>query len=330
MIKAMDSLSQEHIKRTGKFLIGVVCVLLALFFVAKILPGVEYALDVTKKAPDFIHYGTSNGQPWLSAPSIKIKNIATPNISAKAYIIGDVQSGQIIAERRSDTVVPIASITKLMTAIISEEHLDLKKKISITSSILATRGTSGNLVEGEKISAKDILYPLLMESSNDAAKAISSTYGEGKFINLMNQKAYTLGMSYTTFADSAGLSNKNISSAQDLFRLMQYITIEKPFILGITKLPTKEFATRGAYHELRNANLFMNDPRFLGGKVGFTSSAQETMVTVFNLPTQGNDHTIAIIVLGSKKRDEDIGRLLGWYEEATDYPTQPTLTAKRK
>ncbi len=290
--------------------------LVALYVALHFIPGYEFSFSVNKKVERIQYERSAGAGAWLTSPSIGVYNFAPPVTAARSYIIGDLQSGQILEEKRSDEVYPIASITKLMTAVVAEEVFDPKKKISITEDILRAYGKTGGLVEGEKITARDILYPLLMESSNDAAKAISSTFGESPFITLMQKRADDIGMYETTFQDAAGMGAKNVSNAQDLFKLAQYIHTEKPFVFEITKLPSKIFSTRGTYHELRNANLFVKDSRFLGGKVGYTDEAKQTMIALFELPTKNATHTIAFIILGSNNRESDIGKLVGWFQKA--------------
>src|SRR5258708_1018626 len=131
-----------------------------------------------------------------------------------------------------------------------------------------------------------------MESSNDAAKALSSYYGEGGFIALMNKKARALGMRDTTYADSSGIANENISTVYDLYILSKYLKNKKSFILKITKLPEKQLQSSLLLHTFHNFNIFSEDKTFLGGKTGYTKAAKETMLALFEIPIQGEKRNI--------------------------------------
>lgn len=264
--------------------------------------------------------------PALSDTAIEVKksiiqNLGElPRMSAKAYLVADLESGEIIAASNADSKLPIASITKLMTAIVSNETIRYDATIKVTPEALATYGDSGGLVLGEKINATDMLYPLLMESSNDAAEALARSYGRTAFITQMNKKAAALGMTTSTFDDPSGISANNQASAYDLFSLARYLYEKKQFLLSITRTATRKLTTDATTHALRNFNVFSGDSAFLGGKTGFTTAAQETMVALFSVDTTSGNRPIAIIVLGSKDRARDTSSLLTWTREATKVP----------
>lgn len=264
--------------------------------------------------------------PTLSQAAIEVKksiiqNLGTlPALSAKTYLVADIESGEIIAASNADAKLPIASITKLMTAVVSNEAIRYDAGIKVTAEALATHGDSGGLVLGEKINATDMLYPLLMESSNDAAEALARSYGRTAFITQMNKKASALGMTTTTFDDPSGISSYNQSSAYDLFSLARYLYEKKQFLLSITRTANRKITTDATTHVLRNFNVFSGDTAFLGGKTGFTTAAQETMMALFSVDTTIGRRPLVIIVLGSKDRARDTSSLLTWTREATKVP----------
>jgi len=158
------------------------------------------------------------------------------------------------------------------------------------------------------------LYPLLLESSNEAAVALSQYLGQENFIGLMNKKAQALGMVNTKFVDSYGGGDANISSSQDLFNLAKYLYTTKTFILNITSGGLKNTAYgKAIFPDLGNFNLFGDDPTFIGGKIGKTEAANETMLAIFNITINGIERPIAIIVLGSDNQiQQDIQMILNW------------------
>ena len=142
-----------------------------------------------------------------------------PKISATSYLVGDLNTGEIIISKNQNTILPMASISKLMTAIVTEDFSKNEEYTEISKKALATNGKNGELKLGEKIKVGDLIYPLLLESSNDAAEALAEYFGRDNFISKMNQKAKTLKMDSTKYEDPSGLSENNDSTAADLFKL---------------------------------------------------------------------------------------------------------------
>ena len=147
------------------------------------------------------------------------KKAPAPQILATSYAVMDLETGEMLKEHNSTEVRSIASITKMMTAIITlDAHLDMDELIRVE----AVRGISTHLRIGQTISRGDLLHIALMSSDNLAAKTLAMTYpgGEYTFIRRMNDKAYSLGMTNTTFTDPTGLEETNVSTAQDLIKML--------------------------------------------------------------------------------------------------------------
>lgn len=247
-----------------------------------------------------------------------LKRVILPEVSAKSYLIADLDTGNVYAELNPQDKRPIASISKLVTALVVNETISYNKNIPITKAVVATHGDSGNLRAGESITATNLLYPLLMESSNDAAVAYSSFIGSRYFSQLMNQKAHSIGMKNSQFDDPAGLSEKNISTADDLFILGRYLYERQAYLLAITRQKTKSLvSSKFGARELRNFNVFSSDPAFIGGKTGKTTPAKETMLSLFREQSSSGVYNIAIVVLGSDNRSADIAKLREWFREST-------------
>jgi serine-type D-Ala-D-Ala carboxypeptidase (penicillin-binding protein 5/6) len=236
-----------------------------------------------------------------------------PLATTTAYLLVDLTNNITIVEKNSDLKLPIASITKLMTAVVATENIAADSTIKITKQILDTFGESGRLQEGEVISQRDLLYALLLESSNDAGTALASMMDTKNFIAAMNAKARELGMQTTTFADGSGMSDRNVSTAEDIRILVKYILAEHPNIFAITRLPSYKTAT----HVWYNFNIFSSNKNFVGGKTGFTNAAKETMAAVFTLPnpTKQEPHTVLAITLGSGNRKSDIQALVATFSQ---------------
>lgn len=251
-------------------------------------------------------------------------SLNSPQVSAKNYLAVDIKNNFVFTAKVSGAVVPVASITKLITALVATDYINLDNKISIDASALIPT-SKPRLKSGASISAMNLLYPLLLESSNEAATALSQYLGQKNFVDLMNEKAQALGMANTKFVDSYGGGDGNISSAEDLFNLAKYLYNTRSFILNLTagKLKNTAYGT-AAFSDLQNFNLFEGDPSFVGGKIGKTEAAGETMLAIFNIEVNGAERPVAIIMLGSDadKMKDDVQTILNWVK--TNYTGSST------
>ena len=247
------------------------------------------------------------------------KNLSEfPEVSAKSYLVADLGSGFAFAEKNSQEKLPIASLTKLMTAIVVAENVDLRKSISVNPEMLEAYGSTKGLEAGKSFRVVELFYPLLTNSSNDAAEVLSGFLGRAKTIKMMNEKAKAILMKNTEFTDPHGLDPKNVSTAQDLFQLARYITEVRPLFWEITK--GKEVQSFGKIHfdikELWNKNVFINDPNFVGGKTGYTLPAKNTALFIFKFLTNDKKaRDIAIILLRSKNNKTDTQKIYKWLQE---------------
>lgn len=229
-----------------------------------------------------------------------------PNLSAESFIVADVDTGEIIAESQADVVRPIASLTKLMTALVSIEMVDQNKITRISERAIDTYGRQGGLRAGEEIALGNLLFPLLMESSNDAAEAVAEFRGRELFLENMNHKATAIGMNSTHFDDPSGLSEKNVSTARDLFLLIQEVDQTSDYILYISRQRQHRVTGQGVgmsagrAHTWYNNSKFLGDNGYLGSKNGYTDEAGHTLISVFELPLADFEtRRVAIILLDS-------------------------------
>ncbi len=236
--------------------------------------------------------------------------VKIPDLSAKNYLAADLRSNFVfLSKSENQSSVPIASITKLMTALVATEYINLDKEIVVTKEMIVPTSIP-RLKIGDKITVFQLLYPLLLESSNEAAVAISRALGENYFINLMNQKAEALGMKQTKFVDSSGSRAGNVSSTEDLFALAKYLYNNRSFILKISTGSLNKTAYGPSIFNLQNFNVFADNPEFIGGKVGLTEKAKSTMLAIFVIDLGEEKRPIAIIALGSENAPHDIGTIL--------------------
>lgn len=234
-------------------------------------------------------------------PETKIPVQQSP-ISAKAYLVGNVENGEVYLLRNRSMVLPVASMSKLITAVESIDQFSITGTTTTASSTLIFPD-SIQYSEGEIFTIEEALYPLLVSSSNVMAEALATTSSRSHFMDLMSSYAWEIGMPATYFADPSGISPQNMSSANDFFALAKYLYKLRPDILAITRTPKYTLATttEHGYHEIVSTHPFVNEPNFIGGKTGRTPQAKDTMLTILNI----DDQPIAFIVLGSLDRKKD-------------------------
>lgn len=236
-----------------------------------------------------------------------------PNVTATAFLAADLKNNSVLAEKGSREVVPVASLTKFVTALVAAEYINLDKPITITQSMIVETSRA-RLVPESGVQAFQLLYPLLMESSNEAAEALARSVGLDRFVNLMNKKAEAIGMNRTHFADPAGRKFENVSTAEDLFVLLKYVYNNRSFVL---KISTGELNTSayGApiYGDLQNFNNFgVPNAEFVGGKVGQTLAAGNTAIAVYNLTIQGEERPVAFVLLNSQDVKTDMQEMVAY------------------
>lgn len=248
-----------------------------------------------------------------------------PRIIADAYFVGDMDTGETILAKNEQKKLPIASVSKLMTALVSLSVYGGDNVIQISKQALQTEGQNGNFRLNEKFKLSSILYPLLLESSNDAAEAVAISNDRANFMERMNEGTKQIGLTDTSFQDPSGLSPNNISTAEDLFKLAQYIKNNKPEIFAITASKTYKDGS----HTWFSNNQFLKDPGYTGGKSGYTDKAIQTVVSTFSLPLADPAlkipaRNIAITLLHTTDRRRDVENILKYLRDSIYYGEKNT------
>jgi serine-type D-Ala-D-Ala endopeptidase (penicillin-binding protein 7) len=251
-----------------------------------------------------IRFTADEEEDVLNAAAHSLPSSSVGKITATSYVVSNLTRGTTVDSRDADRILPIASLTKLVTAIIARRTIDPDERITIDRSTMATYGNTAQFKVGETFVAKDLYYPLLMVSSNDAAEAFAQAYGRRQFIALMNDFVQSIGAYRTYFDDPSGLSPRNISSASDMALIIDWIKKYDPDIIDITM--QKARTVRG--HTWINPTHFLNWSNYIGGKNGYTPEADRTTVSLFKLGAFGDVYVI--VVLGSESRDQDVIQLL--------------------
>jgi len=240
-----------------------------------------------------------------------------PSIGAISYLAADLKNNYVFLKGNSDRVLPIASIVKLMTALVATEYINLDLVVTVPKEAIVYT-SKPRLKVGQSVSVYQLLFPLLLESSNEAAETIARAFGRDAFIRHMNEKAMSLGMKRTTFDDPSGASEKNISTTEDLFMLAKYIYDNRSFIFKITSGDLTDSAYgENQFKDIQNFNNFADDSMFIGGKVGKTNAAKETELSVFKMPVVGSADTrpIVMISIGSAESKKDVTAMRKYISE---------------
>ena len=224
-----------------------------------------------------------------------------PDVRAAAAIIYDPETNKVLWEENSQDQRSIASITKMMTAVVFlETNPDLNQDVVIERSDTFQASTT-HLRTNDRVSADNLLHMLLIASDNAAARALAriSPYGSDGFIVRMNEKAADLGLTATHYADPSGLLSDNVSSAYDMARLITFVSNDDR-IASVMRTPEYSLVIGRRPITLHSTNHLLGRPGVdvLAGKTGFISKAGYCLATLLRLPS--SNQQVAVVVLGAR------------------------------
>lgn len=273
--------------------------------------------------------------PAASATEPTPVTFDTVAIAGEAAYVFDIQTGQVLYEKNADVVLPLASVTKLMTALVAHELLSEDESVTISDASLRQYGNSG-LLENETFHRQSLSDLVLMSSSNDGAYALAAAAGSllspnnsvSAFVKAMNIRAGELGLTHTSYKNTTGLDISPHESgadgtAADMAKLMTYIVKHAPDLLAYTTESTAEVRSEDGFsHDGQNTNFYIDEiPGLIGSKTGYTTLAGGNLVIAFNA---GLDRPIVVVVLGSGRyeRFTDVINLAAAAQTAINTSTQ--------
>ena len=310
-------------------------VFLALF--GYVIVGMRWVLDNSFKGQKSsellgdVSVAAQNVAPEITnvnvVPSVVGESVV-PEINAQSVIsVESSQNGRpdkIIFEKDSNTPRPIASLTKLMTAIIVLDNPEGSYNPSDTGVVDSLADSQAPMKQDVKLGAvlpvESFLEIMLVESSNKSAYALSEIIGEQKFVGLMNQKAKDIGLKNTSFADPTGLSSQDVSTASDLAKLAEYILENSSYSRIADISGEKDIFVQG-FGDVANTDELLSDkdmPNIVCSKTGFTDAAQGCLLLVIN-NAKNNDYLINVILgagTGADDRFFEMKKLVN-YSSAT-------------
>jgi D-alanyl-D-alanine endopeptidase (penicillin-binding protein 7) len=269
-------------------------------------------------------------------PRAEVEDSGDLLLKSAAVVVQDQSSGEVLFEKNSDAVLPIASITKLMTAMVV---LDARQSLSETLTIGhgdvdTLKGTRSRLKVGTRLSREDMLLLALMASENRAASALSRHYpgGESAFVEAMNRKAAAIGLMDTRFADPTGLTAANVSSARDLSNLVA-AAAHYPLIRELSTTSERTVRVGGRSITFRNTNTLVRNPasgwEIAVSKTGYIREAGKCLVMQAWL----DNRPVVIVLLdswGRLTRIGDANRIRRWIENAAAQGGRPSASLSRR
>lgn len=245
--------------------------------------------------------------------------VADVQLDATAAVLFHVESGGELYAKDEKTRLPIASLTKLLSALVVQDIFRPDESISVASGSIRVDGERQTLYQDEQLAVQDLVSMMLVESSNDAAYALAAAAQERgvDFVELMNRKAHALGMEDCLFKDPAGLDDTAYCTASDLVRLVRAALQSAPQLWPI--LSSRQLSIRSLdgkqIHDIKSTDVLLDSiPGIIGGKTGNTDAAKGCMILVVKVP--GKDDTLIAIVLGSRQRFTDTQNLITWAQRA--------------
>lgn len=253
-----------------------------------------------------------------------------PKISAKAALIYDLSTSKTLFSKDVDDKLPMASLTKVMTAIIALENQKPDNRYFVTKAALVGENAMG-LTEGEILTLEELLYGLILHSGNDAAEVLAYSYPEGrqKFIEAMNNKAIALGLSNTHFTNPSGLQGdgNQHTTVYDLMIITRYAITNFPLFkkVAATFEHTIPYTREHKEFYLQNeTNLLTSYPGVKGVKTGYTPEAGLCLITYLDY----GGHQLIGVLLNSNNRRDEMRELLNYSLKVQG--VLPPTAAKKK
>lgn len=304
-------------KKASKFHVFDVVIILFLLNIVAFTLIIQYVQKINSYA-----------LPNIDKNYLPIKSVSLPqdlqsiNASASAYVVYDVKERRVIAGKNQSLRFSPASTAKVMSAILALEHYDINQVLVVPYNIYSVVGSKMNLVAGEQITVRNLLYGMMLPSGNDAAYTIASYFPGGfeGFVKAMNVKAAALQLNNTHFEDASGYQDGNYTTGEELARLGAY-AMQNPEFAAIVKTRSIQVANANNTHPyyLQNLNELLYYPNVVGIKTGFTNEAGGVLLTAI----KKDEKLFIVSVLKSEDRFSDTRDLMDFIQEKVDF-AQPT------
>lgn len=248
-------------------------------------------------------------------PSVSVQGGMLSNITADSIYVFDLESRTEIFARDAHQGRPIASVTKLLSSALFFDTASSTEIVTVAWPDIDTEGRSGRLQAGQQYQNKELLFPALLESSNDAS-VVMQRVSEENLVQQMNAYVVNKQLTQTHFTDTSGLDDGNVSTAYELGVLSASLYNDYPHILDITRLKTY----LNHINAWMNNNPFVHDTGYRGGKHGYTYAANRTAVAFFDEElASGQTRTMVYVLLGSDSLQTDMERLRTYVQDSVTF-----------
>ena len=312
----MERLTRDPVSETKNFIAFIIAAAgLAAFFSTSYFPGTVGGAFISSP---------------LNFPEASDKKVMSPKfaagaaplaLTARAALARDRGSGAVLFEKNPSAVLPIASLTKLMTAIVVFKNAAPDEIVVIETADTKVPLYRADLVPGEKITVRGLLEAMLISSANDAAMALVRHGGAGaaQFVQKMNAEASRLGMDSTSFANPVGFDDPaHYSTAEDLSRLVNEFLLYPQLVEIVSTKEAVISSADGKYiHHAVTTNKLLTEYREVRGlKTGYTSEARGNLIVLADADSpDGSGAQYYSIILGSDQREEEMLKLMNWIKE---------------
>lgn len=298
--------------------------LVILIFIAFLISSLfskndDQKITVISPIPDFLsiinNKQVSSLSLWLPALENYISaGFSKPEVTAKSVLVFDTTTKKVLYEKNPKEKLPMASLTKIMTAIIALENPKKDNKYTVFPKDLVGEDSMG-LTKGEVLTLKELMYGMILHSGNDAAEVFASNFPGGRvaFLKAMNDKVKSLGLSNTNFTNPTGLEGdgNQYTTAYDLMIITRFALVNFPIFEEVSKTFDINIAANSNHKQyiLENeTNLLTSYPGVKGVKTGYTPEAGFCLVTYLDY----KGHKIVAVLLGSENRRQEMKDLLDY------------------
>ncbi len=268
--------------------------------------------------PEFLNLGVNKQVTLLDFWSPIIEKFQgeskVPIFSAKSVLLYDLATNKTLYEHQSSQKLPMASLTKIMTAVIALENPKKDDNYYVYPENIVGEDSMG-VTSGESYTLEELIYGLMLPSGNDAAEVLASNYSEGRnaFVVAMNDKAKAIGLSDTRFSNPSGLQGdgEQYTTAQDLLILTKYALETFPFLKKVVATYQHDLFATASHKALtlyNETNLLTTYPGVKGVKTGYTPEAGMCLITLLEY----KEHSIIGILLNSQNRREEMKQFLDY------------------
>ncbi len=277
-----------------------------------------------------IHVRGTNIKENVNDSKFYMKSVGDlPEIKAKSFMVFDVETEKVLWSNNSDEIISPKKLTSLLTALISVETIDQYKYLNFEALISGKNPGNARSSDPSSIQVGALLYPLLFDQSDIAAKAIVELRGKNVFKNYMNEKSLAIGMSSTSWG--GGLSSDNSSTTvRDLSRLLAYVGKQKSYLLSTTLADSRSFEYDGDVRfSWKNKNDWVKDGTFMGGVMSKGLGSSGSAMAIYSIQTnEFSTRKIGIVVADAENLNDEIKKIKDYFSEHFFYGTRAQIEEK--